>query len=430
MEFFEYMETYATALLYAIPFFVTLLAIEISYGYFVKNQMHKVMDTVSSISSGLTNIIKDTLGLAVIVVSYPFLLEHLAMTQIEATWIVWSVAFLVLDFAGYWNHRLSHKINIFWNQHVIHHSSEEFNLACALRQPISNLIGYFSLFLIPAAMLGVPHMVIAILAPIHLFAQFWYHTRHIGKLGWLEYVLVTPSQHRVHHAINPEYIDKNLGQVLCIWDRMFGTFQEELEAVPPQYGVLKPAATWNPILINFQHFWRLLKDAWYTRSLRDKMRIWFMPTGWRPVDVKERYPISGIGDVYHFERYGPRASAGLKFYSVFQMLVNLLLMMFMFSNYSEIGFDGLLLFSGFIFIGIYGYTTLMDRRKYAVWIELGRRLAGISWILATGDWFGLSGYLPWGSIGVLTYFSLTILGGIYFTFMEEKVTVGHGMQVD
>lgn len=430
MEFFEYMETYATALLYAIPFFVTLLAIEISYGYFVKNQMHKVMDTVSSISSGLTNIIKDTLGLAVIVVSYPFLLEHLAMTQIEATWIVWSVAFLVLDFAGYWNHRLSHKINIFWNQHVIHHSSEEFNLACALRQPISNLIGYFSLFLIPAAMLGVPHMVIAILAPIHLFAQFWYHTRHIGKLGWLEYVLVTPSQHRVHHAINPEYIDKNLGQVLCIWDRMFGTFQEELEAVPPQYGVLKPAATWNPILINFQHFWRLLKDAWYTRSLRDKVRIWFMPTGWRPVDVMERYPISGIGDVYHFERYGPRASAGLKFYSVFQMLVNLLLMMFMFSNYSEIGFDGLLLFSGFIFIGIYGYTTLMDRRKYAVWIELGRGLAGISWILATGDWFGLSGYLPWGSIGVLTYFSLTILGGIYFTFMEEKVTVGHGMQVD
>jgi drug/metabolite transporter (DMT)-like permease len=155
-----------------------------------------------------------------------------------------------------------------------------------------------------------------------------------------------------------------------------------------------------------------------------------MPTGWRPADVKERYPISGIGDVYHFERYSPKASVGLKFYAVFQMLVSLLFMMFMFSNYTEIGFDGLLLFSGFIFTGIYGYTTLMDRRKYAVWIEVGRGLAGISWILVTGDWFGLSGYLPWGNIWALTYFSLTILGGIYFTFMEEKVIVRPGTQVD
>ena len=97
---------------------------------------------------------------------------------------------------------------------MIHHSSEEFNLACALRQPISNLLGYYALLLIPAALLGVPNQVIAILAPIHLFAQFWYHTQHIGKMGVLEYVIVTPSQHRVHHAINKEYIDKNLGQIL------------------------------------------------------------------------------------------------------------------------------------------------------------------------------------------------------------------------
>ena len=210
------MESYATALLYAIPFFIFLLGIEILYGHFVKNQKHKVLDTVSSISSGLTNILKDSLGLGIIIVSYPFLLEHLALTEIKASWLVWVIAFIVIDFAGYWNHRLSHHINFFWNQHVIHHSSEEFNLACALRQSVSNLIGYFPLFLIPAAILGVPTKVIAILAPIHLFAQFWYHTQHIRKMGWLEYIIVTPSQHRVHHAINPEYIDKNLGQVLCI----------------------------------------------------------------------------------------------------------------------------------------------------------------------------------------------------------------------
>ncbi|MEL6918079.1 MAG: sterol desaturase family protein [Bacteroidota bacterium] len=416
------METYATALLYAIPFFIALLAVEILYGYFRKNQKHKVMDTVSSISSGLTNIVKDSLGLGLVIVSYPFLLEHLALTEIKATGVVWVIAFIVIDFAGYWNHRLSHHINFFWNQHVIHHSSEEFNLACALRQSISNLVGYFSLLLIPAALLGVPNEVIAILAPIHLFAQFWYHTQHIGKMGWLEYVIVTPSQHRVHHAINPEYIDKNLGQILCVWDRWFGTFQEEMQDVPPQYGVLKPAATWNPVRINFQHLWRLIQDAWRTDSYWDKLRIWFMPTGWRPLDVKDKYPISTITDVYGFDRYKTQASISLKGYVIFQMLVTLFLMLFMFYNYGEIGTNGLLLFGAFVFIGIYGYTTLMDREAYAVWIELARGVAGLGFVLVTGDWFGLDAYLLGGSVWVGFYFAITILGGVYFVFLEKNIT--------
>jgi alkylglycerol monooxygenase len=418
------MESYATALLYAIPFFIFLLGIEILYGYFIKNQKHKVLDTVSSISSGLTNILKDSLGLGIIIVSYPYLLEHLALTEIKASWLVWGIAFIVIDFAGYWNHRLSHHINFFWNQHVIHHSSEEFNLACALRQSVSNLIGYFPLFLIPAAILGVPTKVIAILAPIHLFAQFWYHTQHIRKMGWLEYIIVTPSQHRVHHAINPEYIDKNLGQVLCIWDRLFGTFQEELAEVPPQYGVLKPARTWNPLLINFQHIWSLIKDAWRTKNYWDKVRIWFMPTGWRPADVKENYPISVIQDVYHFQRYKTKASFAFKGYVIFQMLATLIILLFMFYNYSEIGFNGLLLFGAFVFLGIYGYTSLMDRSKNAVWIEICRGILGLFLIYSTGDWFGINAQFAGGGYYIAMYFVITIIGGIYFTYIErESLTV-------
>lgn len=416
------METYATALLYAIPFFILLLAFEIGYGYLVKNQKHKVMDTVSSISSGFTNIVKDSLGLGFILVSYPYLVEHLALIEIEATWLVWLVAFIVIDFAGYWNHRLSHKVNFFWNQHVIHHSSEEFNLACALRQSISNLIGYFPLLLVPAALVGVPYKVIAILGPIHLFGQFWYHTQHIGKMGWLEYVIVTPSQHRVHHAINPEYIDKNLGQILNIWDRLFGTFQKELPEVPPQYGVLKPASTWNPVLINFQHLWRLIQDAWRTRSFIDKIRIWFMPTGWRPADVKEKYPIAIVEDVYGFTRYQTPATTALKGYAIFQMLFSLLLLLFMFYNYSEIGFLGLLLFGAFIFVGIYGYTSIMDRSTFAVWIEIARGLAGLFIIGYYGDWFGINAYVSFGSLVVAFYFLITIAGGVYFTYLAEDVT--------
>ena len=412
------METYAKALLYAIPFFILLLLVEILYGYFVKNQKYKVMDTVSSISSGFTNILKDSLGLGVILVTYPYLLENLALVEIKATWLVWLIAFIAIDFAGYWNHRLSHKVNFFWNQHVIHHSSEEFNLACALRQSVSNLIGYFPFLLIPAALMGVPNQVIAILAPIHLFAQFWYHTQHIGKMGWLEYLIITPSQHRVHHAINPEYIDKNLGQILSVWDRIFGTFQEELDEVPPQYGVLKPAATWNPILINFQHIWRLIKDAWRTTSYWDKLRIWFMPTGWRPEDVAAKYPIPIIEDVYDFKRYVTPTSKLLKGYAIFQLFMTLGFILFMFYNYSSIGFDGLLLFGAFVFVGVYGYTTLMDRTKYAVWIEVIRGVLGLVLIILTQDWFGVNAYFAYGSALVGFYFLLTIIGGIYFTYIE------------
>ncbi len=416
------METYAKALLYAIPFFMLLLVIEMAYGHFMKDQKHKIMDSVSSISSGLTNIMKDSLGIGVALVTYPYLLEHLALMKVEATWLVWPIAFLAIDLAGYWNHRLSHKINFFWNQHVIHHSSEEFNLACALRQSISNLLGYFPLLLIPAALFGVPSSVIAILAPVHLFAQFWYHTQHIGKMGWLEYIIITPSQHRVHHAINPEYLDKNLGQILSVWDRWFGTFQEELDTIPPQYGVLKPAATWNPIIINFQHIWRLIKDAWSTKSYWDKLRIWFMPIGWRPADVKKKCPVPIIEDVYHFQRYSTAASGLLKGYAIFQLLVTTFLMLFMFFNYSAIGFEGLLLFGAFVFVGIYGYTTLMDRTNYAVWIEVFRSTVGIILIWMSNDWFGMNSYFTFGSLTMAFYFLITIIGGVYFTFLEKEST--------
>lgn len=414
------MQTYATALLYAIPFFVILVLLEIGYGYFVKDQKHRPMDTISSLSSGLTNIIKDSLGLVVIIVSYPFLLEHLSLMELPSSWLVYVIAFIAIDFASYWNHRLSHKVNFFWNQHVIHHSSEEFNLACALRQSISNLLGYFPLLLIPAALLGVPHEVISLLAPIHLFAQFWYHTQHIGKLGLLEYVIVTPSQHRVHHAINKEYIDKNLAAIFCVWDRAFGTFQEELKDVPPVYGVLKPANTWNPILINFQHIWRLIVDAWHTKSFLDKLRIWFMPTGWRPKDVATAFPRPIIVNPYDFNKYQTNPSKVLIYWSAFQLITTLLLMLFMFYNYEYIGFNNLLLYGLIVFIGIYGYTSLMDRNWHGLIAELICTSLGLFVIIYTSDWFGLNAYLSFGSVLVGAYFIIKALGAAYFTLMEKK----------
>jgi sterol desaturase/sphingolipid hydroxylase (fatty acid hydroxylase superfamily) len=415
------METYATALLYAIPSFVFLVLLEIAYGHFSKKQTYTTMDTISSLSSGLTNIIKDSLGLILVLVSYPFLVKHLALFHIEATWLVYVLAFVAIDFASYWNHRLCHKINFFWNIHVIHHSSEEFNLACALRQTISNVLGYFPILLIPAALLGIPNEVIALLAPIHLFAQFWYHTKHIGKLGILEYIIVTPSQHRVHHAINAIYLDKNLAAIFCVWDRIFGTFQEELDDVPPVYGVLKQPKTWNPVLINFQHLWLLTKDAWRTKNYFDKLRIWFMPTGWRPKDVAAKFPVTIIEDPYGMKKYDTQPSKLLTYWSLFQLIATTCLMYFMFYNFGNLSFESLLSYGCILFLGIFGYTMLMDKQKYAIGFCLLYSVLGIYITVNNSDWFGLNTYWNYGYYIVFSYFVITSIGSLYFTVKETDL---------
>lgn len=412
------MEAYATALLYAIPGFSLLVLLETLYIIFVKKLKVNHLDIVSSLSSGVTNIIKDSLGIVLILISYPWLVEHFALVDLSETSITWValVAFVAYDFASYWNHYMNHKINIFWNRHVVHHSSEEFNLPCALRQSISVFLGFFAIFLIPAALLGVPDNVIAIIAPIHLFMQFWYHTVHIPKLGFLEYIIVTPSQHRVHHAINPEYIDKNLSAIFCVWDRMFGTFQEELDDVPPVYGVLKPVETWNPILINFQHAGRILQDAWRTKDWKAKFTIWFKPTGWRPADVAEKYPRPYIEDVYHFEKYNTDTGVGLIFWSYFQLVSSVLLMMYLFYSFGKLddNFNQLLLYGFLVFAGIYGYTTMMDGDKNGQWIELVRSLLGLLCIYTLGSWFYIDQVIPFGTMIVAAYFFITIIGSFYF----------------
>lgn len=227
------MEAYAQALTYAIPVFLLLIGIEATFARKMGVKINKGPDMISSLTSGISNIVKDVLGLTIAIVSYGWLVDRVAIFTIGTQWYVFVIAFITKDFAGYWIHRIEHTINVFWNRHIIHHSSKEFNLSCALRQSTSEVFSFVGLFLLPAALIGVPTQVIAIIAPIQLFAQFWYHTRLINKMGVLEYIMVTPSHHRVHHAINPEYIDKNYGQIFIIWDKLFGTFKPEPNRVFP-----------------------------------------------------------------------------------------------------------------------------------------------------------------------------------------------------
>lgn len=408
------MDAFANTLKIALPMFFILIVIEAIVDRVKGKKKVKAFDTISSLSSGVTNLIKDSVGLVVVIISYPYLVNKLGLFSYEDTWVVYLVGFIALDFAGYANHVLAHQINYFWNNHRIHHSSEEFNLPCALRQSIATFFGTFVIFLIPAAFLGVPHEVIGAIAPAHLFLQFWYHTQYIPKLGILEYIIVTPSQHRVHHAINDIYINKNLGQIFCIWDRMFGTFQEELDDVPPAYGVLAPARTWNPIKINFQHLWLLAKDAWRTNNWWDKLRLWFMPTGWRPDDVKDKYPITKINDVYNFDKYETPFSKSLVAWSWFHYTINSLLAVIMLFQIKAIGFPAIFVFSAVLMMSIYAYTSLMDGERVAFWISILTGIFAIGIVIYSGSFFGIDSLIPNGSVIVLSYFVAAPVGAYWF----------------
>jgi len=414
------METYGKILLVAMPVFLLLVLLEKLYGWYKGMDTAPNMDMVSSLTSGVTNVTKDVLGLSITILSYGWLERNIAVYHIEATWLTYLIAFMVLDFSGYWTHRWSHHINIFWNRHIIHHSSEEFNLACALRQSISVFFNIFTFLLIPAALLGVPQQVIAVVAPLHLFAQFWYHTRHIGKMGFLEKIIVTPSHHRVHHAINPEYLDKNLSNIFIFWDKWFGTFQEELPDKPPVYGITRPVHTWNPVRINFQHLWLLVRDAWRTRSLKDKLRIWFMPTGWRPADVEEKYPVEKIRDVYHFEKYAPKASPLLHAWAWIQLVTLLLIISYLFGNIARIGSPGMFIYGGFVFLFVYAMTELMDRRAWAIFWELLKFIFGMYILTSTANWFGAASAYPWAVQALYVYFTVSLVVTGFFVLRHYR----------
>jgi len=208
-------------------------------------------------------------------------------------------------------------------------------------------------------------------------------------MGFLEYLLVTPAHHRVHHAINEEYLDKNLSQIFIIWDKLFGTFQEERPDVVPVYGITRPMRTWNPIKINFVHLWLLMQDSWRASNWGDKWKVWTSPTGWRPVDVARANPVFKIEDVYHFDKYSFRRSTGFMAWIWFQLAVLLAFTAYMLGHIGAIGFPLMFLYGGFIFVFVFALTDFMDaNRSFILWEAL--KLAyGSSVLWYVGDWFGL-----------------------------------------
>lgn len=413
------METYAIVLKIAMLYFMVMMLIEWVASIYLNKKVYRPFDTVSGVSSGITNNVKSFFKLAIVIVSYDWMVEHFAFFQIESNVLIYVLTFIGIDFTSYWSHRWNHEYNLLWNRHIIHHSSEEYNLSAALRQSISSVVQIYFFLYIPLAILGIPTKVIAVVAPLHLFAQFWYHTRLINRMGFLEKIIMTPSHHRVHHAINDEYIDKNYSAIFIFWDKWFGTFQEEMDETPPVYGVKKAVKTWNPILINFVHLWQLIKDAWRAEKLWDKARIWFMPTGWRPADVNEKYPIEYTTDPYTQVKYDTASTPFLIGWCFFQLALHVVVQFHIIALLPDMPYLELLFYGIFVMLSVFSYTTLMDRHKMVMFVELIKTILGFSLVYYHQSWFGLNTQL---TIAVSVYLLASLLITTYYTYYANEST--------
>lgn len=353
-------------ILYAVPLFFLLIFIELLLDKIKGTDYYRVNDSINSLTAGvlsrMTGIVKLLFPLTIYVVAY----EHLALFQMTSSWWMWITAFVLYDFFYYWNHRFGHEVNIFWAAHVVHHSSEEYNLTTALRQSGSAFFSW--IFYLPMAIIGFEPVTLITVGSLNLIYQFWVHTRHIPKLGWYERVFVTPSNHRVHHAQNQIYIDRNYGGVFIIWDRLFGSFQEELDSEKPIYGIRKALKSWNPLWANVHVYSQLFKDCWHTQYWQDKLFIWFKPTGWRPADVEKNYPLGKV-DLTQFEKFDIQLSTTNKLYSLLQYSLVVFVGLLLLLNVANFTLVEQVLAVIFVFYGSVSVGLVLENNPMAIYIE-------------------------------------------------------------
>lgn len=314
----------------ATPVFFLLIAIEFAVGRMrarrgTGQDTYRLADAVNSIGLGMLSQISAVLtgllriGIYTAVYSAVTLFPQEAARDFWTTWYGWLLALVFYDFCYYWLHRMGHESAILWAAHVVHHQSQHYNLSTALRQTSSGaLLGW--VFYLPMAVVGVPPLVFGVVALVDLLYQFWVHTEQVGKLGWFDRWFCSPSNHRVHHAVNDKYLDRNYGGILIVWDRMFGSFREEDERCV--YGTRGELRSWDPLWANAEVYWALAKDSWHARSWADKLRVWFKPPGWRPADVAARFPKPAF-DISKVTRYEPVVSRAVQWFAGVQFMLML-----------------------------------------------------------------------------------------------------------
>ena len=380
---------YGRAVALAIPVFVALIAVELIVNAWRRAHAYHLADAINSLSCGMLStgvrVFFGFLGVGV----YEWVRLHAAVASLPAgNWLTWVFAFVFYDFCYYWQHRLGHTVGLFWASHSVHHQSEEFNLTTALRQPSTGVFTNW-VFYVPMAVAGVPLSVFLIVGVAQLFYQFWPHTRLIGRMGFLDRWIQTPSNHRVHHAQNDIYLDKNYVGVFLLWDHLFGSFQEERDDVPCIYGVRGQLRSWNPVWANLHYYWLMAEDAWRARRWSDKVRVWFAPPGWRPADVAARFPKTAYDPERDFARYDPARSLRLSLYVVLQFAALMLMNSHFLAELPRHSLGPNLGYFGFILATLVTLGGVLENRRAWLAVEMAR-VAGMGIVAAAiGGWFGL-----------------------------------------
>lgn len=354
------------------PLVIVLLLLEIAYSTVARKGVYDFQDTITNLGTGIGN---QCINLAVAFFVYTWYgwLYQFAPWQIPTTWYSMLGLLVISDFVFYWFHRTGHRVNIFWAAHMPHHSSEEMNLSVGLRASFTQRLFQFLFFDWILVLIGFsPEQVYAV-AAVHLLLAYWHHTRLIKRMGWFERIFVAPAHHRVHHGVNPQYIDKNYSEFLIIWDKLFGSFEEEDEEVC--YGITHPPRTWDPLFINFQYWRQLWSDAWHTRRWWDKLRIWFMPTGWRPADMRTGPPPEVIGYTLAEQRkYQSEPFEGMKGYIIAQVMLGLAYMYITINMALPLSALDRVVLSLGIFMMITSWGGILQARSWAIGLELFRLL--------------------------------------------------------
>ncbi len=265
----------------SIPAFFILIGVELLWARLTKRAVYRFNDSINDLACGVLSQVLGLFAAAILLGNYIFVFDH---ARLAGPWstddtLAWALCFLGVDFFYYWYHRFSHECALGWAAHVVHHQSEEYNLTVALRQ--SAFQPWQShLFYLPLAVAGFPPVMFATCAAFNTLYQFWIHTRLIDRLGPLEWIINTPSHHRVHHGSDAKYLDRNYAGTFILWDRLFGTFVPE--TTEPHYGVLEPLRSWNPLWANVHTPWLLLQKAARMPGVWNKLQVFFRAPGWMP----------------------------------------------------------------------------------------------------------------------------------------------------
>ncbi|WP_342327414.1 sterol desaturase family protein [Pedobacter sp. FW305-3-2-15-E-R2A2] len=361
----------------SVPVFFILIGIELAWNFYKKLNYYRFNDSIANLSQGIGQQLTGIFMKTALFFGYKYIFENWRLLDLPQSIWIWIILFIGVDFFYYWFHRMSHQVNALWAAHIVHHQSEEYNLTVALRQ--SWFQGWFSwVFYLPLALVGFDPIMFLTLSSFNTLYQFWIHTRAIKSMGPLEWILNTPSHHRVHHGSNPKYIDRNHAGTLIIWDRLFGTFQKEEEEV--YYGITTPLASWNPLWANVHYWDELLKTARQSPRWADKINVFLKPPGWFPAHLGGFKSAPEI-DPLVYKKYDPQYHQQLTGYVLVQFVVGLIAGSAILFLHSSLPSPALISGATFVILTLLTCGALLEEKKWKVKFEYARLVLGILIVL-------------------------------------------------